>query len=56
MSDDDRLADYLARLENPDHVRTLPDGCTCGLSLLACNAARYLADVDTRCCSACHHS
>ncbi len=52
MTDTDRLADYLARMDNADHERALPDGCTCGLSVLACNASRY---VDSRpCCSACN--
>lgn len=53
MSDDDRLADYLARIADPEHVRSLPDGCACGLSLVACNAGRYLTR--DRCCEGCCH-
>jgi hypothetical protein len=53
MSDDDRLSDYLARMDNPDHRRDLADGCTCGDSIVACNASRYVRS--TRCCPACSH-
>lgn len=43
MTDDDRLADYVARIENPDHTRTLDDGCTsCGHSLVFCRCNRYM--------------
>lgn len=55
MSDDDRLADYLARMENPNYVRTLADGCAgCGRSIVSCNSLRYL-DVSPGCCEACDH-
>ena len=53
MSDDDRLADYLARMDNPNHVRALDDGCLCGESVVACNASQYIRS--THCCSACSH-
>lgn len=53
MSDDDRLTDYIARIENPNHVRTLPDACTCGKSGLSCRATRYLHS--TPCCGRCCH-
>lgn len=53
MSDDDRLADYLARMDNPEHRRELDDGCTCGDSIVACNASRYVRS--TRCCASCSH-
>lgn len=52
MSDDDRLADYLARMDNPSHVRTLDDGCPhCGHSLVYCRCSRYM-DLGP-CCQAC---
>jgi len=51
MSDDDRLADYLARMDNADYRRDLDDGCSCGLSLAACNASKYVTS--TACCTAC---
>lgn len=54
MSDDDRLADYLKRMEDSGYVRTLADGCACGLSGLACRSGVYLAS--ERCCPACSHS
>lgn len=53
VSDTDRLADYLARQADPDHQRTLPDGCVCGLSLVACNCKRYV-DAEP-CCFQCRH-
>lgn len=54
MSDDDRLADYIRRIEGDTTPRTLPDGCACGESVLACNASRYL--YSTRCCAECDHA
>lgn len=55
MSDDDRLTDYLARIDNPQHRRTLDDGCTgCGGSLVFCRCNRYM-DLGP-CCHACSHS
>lgn len=52
MSDDDRLADYLARMDNPDHVRELEDGCAnCGHSRVYCHVCIY-RDLGP-CCSAC---
>jgi hypothetical protein len=54
--DDDRLTDYIARVENPRHRRTIHDGCTgpdCGVSRLACNAGRYLDRGP--CCTHCQH-
>jgi hypothetical protein len=52
MSDDDRLADYLARMDNPNHVRALDDGCAhCGHSLVFCRCNRYM-DLGP-CCTNC---
>lgn len=52
MSDDDRLADYLARMDNPNHVRTLDDGCPhCGHSLVYCRCSHYM-DLGP-CCTHC---
>lgn len=52
MSDDDRIADYLARMEDSDYRRDLTDGCpSCRGSLVYCRASRYLANEP--CCSAC---
>lgn len=52
MSDDDRLADYLARMDNPDHVRELEDGCgNCGHSKVYCHVCIY-RDLGP-CCSSC---
>lgn len=54
MSDTDRLVDYLARMDNPDHQRDLPDGCVdCGASVLSCNATRYMTSA--HCCPVCEH-
>ena len=54
MSDDDRLADYLARMDNPNHVRQLDDGCAhCGHSLVFCRCNRYM-DLGP-CCLTCSH-
>lgn len=52
MSDDDRLTDYLARMDNPDHVRVLEDGCTnCALSAVSCRCGIYM-DIGP-CCDSC---
>ena len=54
MSDDDRLADYLARQADPDHLRTLPDGCAgCGESIVSCNCTKYVKSQP--CCPSCSH-
>jgi hypothetical protein len=55
VSDDDRLADYLARMDNPDHVRTLSDGCACGHSAVYCRCVAYIEGRDARCCGSCQH-
>jgi hypothetical protein len=54
MSDTDRLADYLRRMEGDDSPRNLETGCHgCGLSVLACNAKRYVDSLT--CCLPCSH-
>lgn len=53
MTDDDRLADYLARMDNPNHIRTLDDGCVCGHSAVYCRCCIY-RDLGP-CCPTCIH-
>lgn len=54
MTDTDRLADYFARLENPDHLRTLTDGCAgCGHSVVYCRCTCWITAEP--CCSTCLH-
>jgi hypothetical protein len=54
MSDDDRLADYLRRIEGDTTPRTLTDGCaSCNHSLVFCRCSRYM-DLGP-CCPACTH-
>lgn len=51
MSDTDRLADYLRRMDGDNTRRLLPDGCAgCGVSLVSCDSVRYFY-----CCSTCSH-
>ena len=51
MSDDDRLADYLRRMDGDNTRRTLPDGCTsCGVSLVSCHSVQHF-----NCCDHCDH-
>jgi hypothetical protein len=52
MSDDDRLADYLRRIEGDTTPRTLDDGCAgCNHSLVFCRCSRYM-DLGP-CCGSC---
>lgn len=52
MTDTDRLTDYLARMDNPNHDRVLSDGClNCGHSLVFCHCTTYM-DLGP-CCSGC---
>ena len=54
MSDTDRLADYFARLENPDYRRTLPDACEgCGHSAVFCRCTTWISGPP--CCPVCSH-
>lgn len=52
MSDHDRITDYVARMENPEHRRTLSDGClSCGHSAVYCRCNIYV-DLGP-CCPSC---
>lgn len=54
MTDDDRLADYFARLETPDYRRTLPDACIeCLSSVVHCRCVRWITG--EACCPTCAH-
>jgi len=52
VTDDDRLADYLRRIEGDTTPRTLDDGCDrCNHSLVFCRCSRYM-DLGP-CCDTC---
>jgi len=56
MSDDDRMADYIARMDNPDHMRLLDDGCAnCTASAVYCRCIAYIEGGGARCCATCSH-
>ena len=50
MTDTDRLLDYAARMDDPNHARHLEDGCShCAHSAVYCRCVTYIEGTGTYC-------